>query len=175
MAKRKLFSPVPGDRVFFWYFSSLTLIGWGVASAQYLTGNYAPWYYWTALVFAGPAVLVALYFLQRAPKDMDDPYAKVIIGIAEISRQLSGFAEFLKQEQIKVAESEATLKRLQDEKTQLEPVVSTYREVVNAILAAHAKTTASNAWKERALGFISGVLTSLLASLIFELFRQSKF
>lgn len=172
MSKRKLYPRGRGDRVFFWYFLTLTLLSWAAAITLYLIGEKPRWSSWIVLLCLPPLVLVLLHFMQQIPRDMGDPYANVISEIAEMGTQLGTLATFLKQEQIKVAESEAILRKLENEKAQLEPVVATHRETVNAILAAHSKITSSRAWKERAIGFISGVITSLLASILFELFRH---
>lgn len=112
------------------------------------------------------------YIIQDEPKDEFGDYTLAIAKIESVSHQLSDLVNFLKQERQKVSESEATLRKLNDEKTQLEPVVLAQRDTVNAILSAHSRATASRAWKERALGFISGLFASLLAALVFEYFRR---
>ena len=67
--------------------------------------------------------------------------------------------------------TESTLNKLQDEKQQLEPIVLSNRETVEAILAAHAARQRSNAWKERVIGFSLGALASMLASIIYGYFK----
>jgi len=173
MSKRRLYPARFGDRVLFWSLILFTLFNWFVRAVSYSIGELPAWYHWLILVFVGPAMLVVLYYIQDLPKEgAENPYAKVIANIDSMGRQLTELAEFLKIEQRKVAESEATLKRLRDEKTELEPVVTTNREVVNAILTAHVKTTAKKAWKERVIGFMSGVLASFVVALLFEFFRH---
>jgi hypothetical protein len=106
------------------------------------------------------------------PKDEFEGYTKAIADIERVAENLTTIVTFLKQERVRVLKSEETVSRLRDEQTQLEPVILTQRETVNAILAAHAKTTASSTWKERSLGFISGLLTSLIATIVWEFFRR---
>jgi len=115
---------------------------------------------------------VVMYFKQDPTYDELEEYTVVIANIEGISRQLSDLDTFLKRERGRVAESEATLARLQNEKTQLEPVVLAQRETVNAVLAAFTATKASRARKERVLGFMMGVLASLVAAIVFEFFRR---
>jgi hypothetical protein len=116
--------------------------------------------------------LVTVYILQEPQEDQFKGYTAAIVDIETISKQLSALIEFLKQERQRVAEAEATFQKLQSEKTELEPVILTQRQTVDAILSAHTKRTASRAWKERALGFISGLIASLAAAMVFELLRR---
>jgi len=173
MSKHKLYPTRSGDRGMFWFLVSLTLFGWFIRVVSYKSGELTEWYNWLVLLFAAPMMLVLLYVIHDLPKEgAEDAYIRVIANISNMGKQLSELAEFLKKEQMKVAESEATLKRLQDEQTQLEPVVATQRQTVNAILAANARTMAAKAWKERVLTFMSGVLASLLATMLFESLRR---
>jgi len=173
MSKHKLYPTRSGDRRMFWFLVSLTLFGWFIRVVSYKSGELTEWYSWLVLLFAAPMMLVLLYVIQDLPNEgAEDAYIRVIANISAMGKQLSELAEFLKKEQMKVAESEATLKRLQDEQTQLEPVVATQRQTVNAILAANARTMAAKAWKERVLTFMSGVVASLLATMLFESLRR---
>ena len=115
---------------------------------------------------------VFAYVAQEPSQDEFGNYNVAIANMETIGNQLSQLVGFLKEEQRKVAESEATLRRLTDERTQLEPVVLAQRDTVNAILSAHARNTAARAWKERLLGFIMGLIASLLASIVFEYLRR---
>ena len=115
--------------------------------------------------------LVVVYAIQPQRRDEFEAYTKAINDIEIIGNQLSTLVGFLKKEQRRVIEAEETYRRLESEKTELEPVVRAQRETVNAILSAHAKTAASKAWKERALGFVSGLIASLLAAIVFEYLR----
>jgi hypothetical protein len=105
-------------------------------------------------------------------KDEFGGYSAAITQIEHIDKQLYELVKFLKEERRKVAESEATVLKLQDEKTKLEPVVLAQRDTVNAILSAYARTTSSRVWKERGLGFISGLLASLVAAMVFDYFKH---
>jgi hypothetical protein len=113
-----------------------------------------------------------VYLIQTPPRDRAEDYAVIITNIEDIGNKLVDLNVFLKRERDRVEVSEATLRRLRDEKTELEPMVTAQRETVNAILAAHAKATASRVWKERFLAFMTGILTSLLATLLFELLKH---
>ena len=58
-----------------------------------------------------------------------------------------------------------------NEKAEREPIVSSQRETVEAILAAHSKRAVSKAWKERIIGFMLGMLASILAGVVYRLLQ----
>ena len=170
MPKRKLYPTRLLDRFLIWVVIVAIL---GSLWLTYTTGPFLGWYHWLLLLVAAFSFWAIPYFLSDWGKeDVERKYSIVISNIESMGRQLTSLLEFLKQERTKLAEWEATLRRLQDEKTELEPVVTTYRGTVNAILSAHSRTTTSRVWKERALGFMSGLLTSLLASALLEYIKR---
>lgn len=129
----------------------------------------------TLLGLAGTIIwLFNVYVLQEqvAPNPSTDEYSVVIERIAAMGKQLSELSRFLEKEQARVADTEATIRKLDQEKSKLEPLVQTQREVVEAILTAHSQRTAKRAWKERFLGFGLGVLASLIAAMILEYFKR---
>lgn len=169
--KRRLYPTSLRDRILLWggCFAIVLLVGspWGVG-----------WFWrfgrveWTAVAIGVMFFWAFLYVIQDSPKDDFGTYTSAIAEIEGISGRLSELVDFLKAERQRLEESEATLRRLHNEKTQLEPVVLAHRDTVNAILAAYARTNSSRAWKERAVGFVSGLMASFLASLVLEYFRR---
>jgi len=128
----------------------------------------------TLILLATGVVIYRLHrdLMQEQPDDDTEEYTAVIANIDDVSRKLSDLALFLSREREKVEASEAMVKRLRTEQTQLEPIVTAQRELVDAILAVHARTTASKAWIQYVLTFMTGVVTSLIASVLFALFLQ---
>lgn len=55
----------------------------------------------------------------------------------------------------------------------LRPVVEADREVVDTILRLQADKASANVWQERFIGFGLGILSSLVASLIWVGFKRS--
>jgi hypothetical protein len=170
MSKRKLYPPTRLDRQLLWAALIFGVSLYCVIARWFVGPLGLPDLIAIALVVIG--IWVGVYFQQDQPKDDFEDYTVVIANIEGISKQLAETLSFLKQEQRRVAESEATLRKLRNEKTQLEPIVLAQRDTVNAILAAHSKATTSRAWKERALGFMSGLFASLLAAMVFEYFKR---
>ena len=171
MAKRHLVPSDSSDRWFlFWLLTAL--ITAFVVIVLFFGSKEVKWFHLVEMAVGLLLVWFVSYLLQSPPKDESERYTAVIANIEGIGKQLDELAKFLKTERERVTESQATLKNLQDEKTQLEPVVLAQRDTVNAVLAAYTRTTASRVWRERAIGFVMGLLASLLASLIFELARR---
>ncbi|HEX6043279.1 MAG TPA: hypothetical protein VFZ22_02225 [Pyrinomonadaceae bacterium] len=125
------------------------------------------------LILLATEILVYLLhrdLAQEQPAADSEEYTSMIANIDDVGQKLSDLAAFLKRERGKVEEAEATVMRLRSEQSELEPMVTAQRELVDAILAVHTKRIASRAWKEYVLTFITGVVTSLLAGALFESF-----
>jgi septal ring factor EnvC (AmiA/AmiB activator) len=127
---------------------------------------------WNAL--AGLFCGVLAYVFQDPPKETKSAsdYAAVIASITDIGARLTDLNSFLRREQTRIEETEATVKKLNEEKIKLEPLVATQRDTVEAILRAHAERTAKNIWKERILGFALGATASLIASFIYDYIKH---
>jgi len=118
-------------------------------------------------LMVGALHLVLAYFVQdREVGGGESEYKRAIGELDSTRNALEKLAVFLESKRKRVEETEQTLKRLQAEKTALEPLVSTQRETVEAILAAHSQTLRRGLWKDRAFGFGLGVLSSLAAGAI---------
>jgi hypothetical protein len=123
----------------------------------------------SVLIFLTTEFLVFLLHLdlvQEQPSDDTADYTAMIANIEDVGKKLADLGLFLRRERERVEASEATMKKLRSEHTQLEPVVTAERERVDAILAVYVKATASKAWKQWLIAFITGVITSLIASVI---------
>ena len=132
--------------------------------------------YWAIALFGtisvGLLIKAYVFPVERIGGGVVDEYSEVIGKISDIGKQLSDLNEFLARERRRVADTEATVRSLNEEKTKLEPLVLTQRETVEAILAAHAARTARQAWKERMFGFVLGLAASLAASFVYEYFKH---
>ena len=128
-------------------------------------------------ILGGFTTLIWIFNAYALPEPVasdpsSDEYSRTINSITQIGDQLSDLSRFLQTERARVADTEATIRKLNDEKTKLEPLVQTQRETVDAILAAHAERTRMRAWKERLIGFGFGLAASLLASIVYGYFKR---
>ncbi len=76
------------------------------------------------------------------------------------------FVAFIERQQADLAETEAILARLRDERESLAPVVDADRATVRAILQAQEERTKASRWIDWLIGFAVGVAASLSASLL---------
>lgn len=130
-------------------------------------------YNWSVyFLLATIILLIITYVFQDVPKNSIEfnDYKKASIGIKTINTELNNLSTFLAQEQNRVIETEEILRKLHNERTQLEPVIEAKREEVEAILKLYTHSITKNVWKERVSSFILGVLASLIASYIFQYF-----
>ncbi|MDO9542844.1 MAG: hypothetical protein Q7J98_11055 [Kiritimatiellia bacterium] len=153
------------------------LLFWlAVVAAAMVGPTIASGFYWNALLYAFAALFnYSLFYFMFNEKENDNlinEYTVVISRIATISAQLNELSKFLARERQKVENAEATVRKLNEERSVLEPVIETQRETVEAILSIHAKRAAKNAWKERLAGFGIGIFASLLASFVYEFFKR---
>lgn len=136
-------------------------------------GDTALGVYWAAAVCGAAAmfIYVSLLLFPDEPEGKDSSdYSEMIEKLSRITKSLSDLSVFLEGEKERVAETEDTLDKLRKEKAELEPVVTTQRQTVDAILAVHAARGRTSAWKDRITGFSLGVLSSLIATFIWEVF-----
>ena len=119
-------------------------------------------------------VAIVAYGLQ-SPRYIDADaadYTPILHNIEAIGVHLAELDQFVKAESHRLTETKAFLQSLNEERAKLEPLLKTDRAAVEAILAANAAQIAKHAWKERAVGFLLGVVGSLLASAVYEYFRR---
>lgn len=114
----------------------------------------------------------SVYLLQDEVigENLASDYTAIIGQVTGLSAQLADIGSFLRQQQSQIADTEAILAKLKDEKKMLEPIILTQRETVEAIMSSHASRLARNVWKERLIGFLLGLLASVIASIIYGLF-----
>lgn len=167
--------PRPGRLRYYFWLGILQLLSFVMVYFifEYRFGSVPTFFY---LIFAAGAISSFLYlavsYTSQTTKDEFEEYTKAITDIEKMSRQLSGLITFLRDEHQKITDAEITFRELKSEQARLEPVVLTQRETVNAVLSAYTKTQATRAWKERGLGFVSGLIASLLVAALFEYLKR---
>jgi uncharacterized membrane protein YhiD involved in acid resistance len=145
------------DRILFW----LALLSALVSTFLFFLGSYS-----TAFLNLAAAIVVftILYFLNDKPEEDDAKEYSVIMieRVSEIADQIKELSSFFEQEKKRIPEIESAVKALNEQKAQLESVLETEEEKVNAILSAHARRMKSSEWKDRAIGFVSGMISSFI-------------
>ena len=85
----------------------------------------------------------------------------------EIQENLGALFYFIEDQKQSLKQQEQTIKDLEDKSKELRPIVEADENLVEQILAAHAKTQSNNVWWERAISFLIGVVSSLVASKLY--------
>jgi hypothetical protein len=97
---------------------------------------------------------------------------QTIARLKEAESALQDLVIFVRDQQAKVRESQSIVDSLKSEHEKLKPVVDADHKIVDAVLAAESERHSINVWQERAFGFVSGMLASLIAAYIWEKFKQ---
>jgi hypothetical protein len=164
-AKRKLYPTQGPERFLLW----MGLLGFtAIAIMIRLSPIAFGWLDWLSFVMILVAWWALIYFIQTPSYVEFTEYSEVRQTLRDIEGQVAILGDFLKQEHQKFKISDAVVARLKAEHAELTPMVNAERVTVRAVLAAHARETASTVWKERAIGFVSGFLTSLIGSMVFS-------
>lgn len=94
---------------------------------------------------------------------------ELLNGVQESLKNVSSFVELQLK---KLQESEDVINGLRAEQEKLKPLVETDRKTIEAILDFQMEKARSDVWKERAIGFGSGILASIIASFMYGLTRR---
>ncbi len=164
MMKRKFYPQSSRDRIGFWL--SISMILFSILNSIY---RHEILYFPIMLsILLASAIYVLIYFLPDIPPHAEsEKYALMISNIKDIGKKLFKLSQFFAQEQKRITDVEATINKLKDEKAEFEPIILLQREIVETILAAHDKRISANVWKERIIGFILGIITSYLATVLY--------
>ena len=106
-------------------------------------------------------------------KQENATYEKQFERLTQVQASINDLAEFVTQQQQQLRKSQETLNTLEREKEKLKPIVESDRQVVDAILQLQAEKTKQNVWVERGIGFLIGIVGSLIASVIWTLVQRS--
>jgi hypothetical protein len=131
----------------------------------------APGYEALLAFITGIATLISSFLIdtQIKPTDHESQFRDQIDELNKVESSLLSFIEFVRIEKEKVIETENTLLKLRNEKDELEPIVNTNRQTVQAILDVHRRQNEVSVKRERLIGFALGVVSSLAASVLWEL------
>lgn len=90
-----------------------------------------------------------------------------------VTESLQSLMTFLDHQRSRITAEQETLARLSAEKTALEPVVRAQREVIDQIFRIQEVRIRRARWWDMALGFILGISSSIVASLILSFIRPA--
>lgn len=121
---------------------------------------------------AACGVAVSLYadynrgYNQEAMRLSSSTYQAQVSQLSETERNIRQLLSFIESQKISLRETEDNISKLKSEQETLQPLVSSNREIVDALFRAQEERTKSGIWTERLIGFGFGIVASLIASFI---------
>lgn len=116
---------------------------------------------------------IAIYFGDKSNREKQErarlenlSYEIQVTQLNQTEENIKNLLSFIAEQRTKLKESEDVLNSLKSEQEKLKPIVETDRQVINAIFEAQERKTSASVWRERWIGFGFGVVSSLVASLI---------
>lgn len=109
-------------------------------------------------------------FKKNAPKE-------ITVQIEELNKLDDGLKKltaFIQVQKEQLSEKQAVIKELEVKRSELEPIVKSQAEVVDAIFKVQEQRAQKNKWIDLSIGFCLGILGSLIASVIFKLVERRR-
>jgi len=92
--------------------------------------------------------------------------------IDRLKESLRHLAEFLDSQSVRIKQEQDAITSLAKERSELEPILRSQREVIDEVFRIQEKRTRRLKWLDILIGIVIGVCTSFTASVLFELFRR---
>lgn len=105
-------------------------------------------------------------YLSGSSAAESQSYEKQLATLNGVQDSLDNLKKFLDLQKKELEERETLLSKLRYERAELQPLVEADREVIVSILRIQAEQNSRGLWNERAIGFIVGIASSLVASFI---------
>jgi hypothetical protein len=84
----------------------------------------------------------------------------------EVQRNLNNLLKFIEDQRKKVSTEQEIIQRLQAERSLLEPIVNTDRQVLEAVLKAQEEHSKRDRWKDILIGFMGGFVSEIVVAII---------
>ena len=99
-------------------------------------------------------------------------YTQQVENLNKVQESLNDLTQFVELQRERLKESEDIVNNLKTEHEKLKPVVEADRKTIEALFDLQYQKSRSDIWKERGIGFILGVLGSVVASFIYGLMSR---
>ncbi|WP_157256669.1 hypothetical protein [Methyloversatilis discipulorum] len=107
---------------------------------------------------------------QAKTQDFKEQY----LLLRTTQENLTDLEAFILSKKQEISVTQDLLNKLQEQKAEIEPIVTANQEVVNALFAQQRKEMEKGLWLERGISFALGVLASLIASVIWHFVGRLK-
>lgn len=107
---------------------------------------------------------------QNAPESL-----KVQIEeLEKLDQGLNKLSAFIQLQKEQLNEKQSVISELEKKRSQLEPIVESQAEVVDAIFKVQEQRAQRSKWIDLGIGFVLGILGSLIASVALQLIDRRK-
>ncbi|MCU4177863.1 hypothetical protein [Carboxylicivirga sp. N1Y90] len=121
-------------------------------------------------LIAGVLVNFIVTFFNDKPEKPANLIENKIEELNSISDNLLKLKDFIEEQKDIIIAQEELIISLRQKNEELDPIVNSKQETVNAIMWEAEKRAERNVWKERLIGIAIGVLGSLIATWIWTKF-----
>lgn len=125
------------------------------------------------VIASGLAVEIAflsfLRFRDESGSDLKSEAQRQLKNLDEIQLSLTELQAFVATQRVNLIESEKKLDEIYQERDKLQPIIEADKETVEAIFALQEDRNRGKVWQERLIGAFFGILSSLIAALIYRL------
>ena len=123
-----------------------------------------------AMIISILSISVSIYYFNNIP-DIQKPsdLRSQLARLDNVQKSLSDLNEFLKEQRTRLKDTESTIQNLEKERDKLKPLVEADRKTVEALASIIEERQLKNIWKERIYIFLFGIISSLLATVLFRL------
>lgn len=109
-------------------------------------------------------------FKSRAPESI----AVQLDELDKFDEGLKNLTAFVQLQKEQLTEQQKVISELEKKRSELEPIVESQTEVVEAIFRVQEQREQRGKWFDVGLGFILGIIGSLISSVIFKLLEKRR-
>jgi uncharacterized protein involved in exopolysaccharide biosynthesis len=108
----------------------------------------------------------------RHAKEHEPEFKERVAELQGISDSLKRLSDYVASQQESLTTTAQSLERLRSEKDQMEAALHIDRDQLRSLAVVLDQQSKASKWVDRALGFLVGTFSSLLAAFIWEKFRK---
>jgi sensor c-di-GMP phosphodiesterase-like protein len=114
-------------------------------------------------------------FFSKDKKLKDNKSIQIKINeLDNVKSSLLNLNTFIEEQKTIIIEQQKIIDKLQEKNNELEPIVNSNQKTVDAIIKESERKTKKNIWKERFIGIIMGIISSLIAGFLWKILTKSK-
>jgi cell shape-determining protein MreC len=114
------------------------------------------------------------YYKRERLREQNLKYEKQLEILDQVQQSIDNLKNFVNKQREQLKSQQDVLETLKSEKKKLEPIVKADRDVVESLFRIQAERNKSNIWVDRLVGFLLGIVGSLLASMIWTTVRRRR-